>query len=105
MEQTLGERLSGLLADSGMSYGQLTRRVAMALGPDAPSHQKIGQVHRGKVSPERADLVLLATLADIYDVEVSSLHPVVAQRFGFARKVLVRSRCFAGTDSAHPVAA
>lgn len=100
MNTSLGERLSQLLSDSGMTFGQVGRRVAHILGPYAPSTQKIRQLHHGQVTPERADLVLLAVLADIYGVEVSSLHPVIADRFGNARKVLVRSRCFSDSQAA-----
>lgn len=94
---TLGERLTDLLHASGMSLGQLSKRVTIALGPYSPSAQTIGQLHRGKVTAERADLVLLAALADIYGVEVSSLHPIIAERYGSARKILVRSRCWTAT--------
>lgn len=92
---TLGQRLTELLAASGLTLGGVSRRIDMALGVYAPSKQTIGQYHNNKVTPERADLILLSALATVYGAEMASLHPVIAERWALAREVVVRSRCAA----------
>jgi len=43
-------------------------------------------------TPEKVDLIVLAALADFYDTDMSTWHPVVAARLEVAKSLISRSR-------------
>lgn len=69
------------------------------IGVYTPTEQTIRVWHSPK-APALADPIVLAALANVYGVEVSSLHPAIAQMLPGIKELLLRSRCFATTPAA-----
>ena len=65
----------------GLSYKDVDRAVFSLLGPMAPGQEWLRQWHVGKMPPERADLIVCAALAHVYDTTLTALSPVIADRY------------------------
>lgn len=61
-------------------YKQLAREAFLALGDEAPTEVTIRHYHAGRVTPERAEIALVAFLARRYGVTLADLSEVVARR-------------------------
>lgn len=99
--QALGEELEQARADAGYpSFKELERLVYDELGAAAPGDEAIRKYHRGKVSPQGADLAVICILAGIYGRTVESLSAVLSERLAAEKKVLLRTPgCLTADDA------
>lgn len=89
-----GQRLTAArIAAGNPSFRRIERRAVEILGPYAPTSETIRLYHAGKVTPEKADIVLAAFLANYFGVELSDLSVTIANRADKARDLLVSKLC------------
>lgn len=100
-----------------ISFRRLSRLLDREVGDLAPDAETLRVWHGPKgTAPEKVDLEVLATLADIYAVDVCEFHPIVAERVerttslfdrSSNRRSAVRtgSRCSSRTDTLTSAAA
>lgn len=83
------------------SYGALARLAYSKFGDAAPREATIRHYHIGRVTPERAELALVAMLANAYGVGLDSLSPVLGERLERERREIdLASRCIARSSLA-----
>lgn len=90
-----GQQLTAArLAAGKPTFKKIERAAWESLGAYAPTAETIRLYHCGTVTPEKADVVLVAFLADLYGVSVSTLSQTIADRAEMARDLLVdKLRC------------
>lgn len=87
-------RFAAALEDArgGLSFKKLERALWQRLGDYAPTDETLRRYHRGDIHPTKADLVIVLTIAQVYDVAASSLSPVIAGRLEEMRELVASSR-------------
>jgi hypothetical protein len=80
----MGEALTAARAakfgDHPPSYGTIERMALEQLGRTTPDRETIRNYHNGVTPPERADLGTMRFLANLYEVPLYQLSPIVAER-------------------------
>jgi hypothetical protein len=92
--QRLGERMERRRQRAGSpSYRSLARTLYDMLGVYAPTDESLRRLHVGRVSPEKADVVILAAIAEVYGCKVADFSASAADRAKAARDLLRRGAC------------
>lgn len=89
-------RLAAARHGKPLSFSKLERLVYDRLGTYAPSDEKLRVWHTpGGLDPEKADLLVIAALADVYGVtDLATLHPTLNERLPDVKALLSKIRCF-----------
>lgn len=80
-------------ARNGLSFKKLERALWQRLGDYAPTDETLRRYHRGDIHPAKADLVIILTIAQVYNVAASGVSPIIAQRLEEMRDLVTQSRC------------
>lgn len=75
----VGERLTRLQEDSGLSWKRVARLVQNSLGLYAPSDETLRTWAGGKVNPERMDPVVVTAIADVFGCTVADISTTAAR--------------------------
>lgn len=82
--------------DAAANFKALERYLWTELGAFAPSRQTIVNYHRGKIGPDRADILVVSALARLYGRTLAEISPTLEER----RDLLIRQSPYIGRVAA-----
>lgn len=84
----LGEVLERERQARGWTFRDVEHRLWARLDDDTPTPETIRTWHRGQVTPEHGNVLVASALAAIYELRLSELSPVLADRYRRALDLL-----------------